>query len=73
MCDCLQDFKKRFLEKYSKWEGRDVKGVSLPQGINFSTGQAFYYLPIYVDVGQKKDKQTSLIIKHCPLCGALMS
>ena len=69
MCECLEDFRRRFVEKYPTWKGKKVYGVSLPDGINFETGKAFYYLPVYIEVGQRNPKQTSLIMRHCPLCG----
>jgi len=69
MCDCLDNFKEEFLKKYPQWKGREIKYIELPQGINFSTGKSFYYLPIYIYVGYKTPKESSLIIKFCPICG----
>lgn len=69
MCDCLKKFEERFLQRYPTWKGKPVRRVDLPQGLNFETGKLFYYLPIYVDVGQKKPNETHLIMSRCPICG----
>jgi hypothetical protein len=69
MCECLERFKKQFRDKYPTWKGREVKGVALSEGIDTSTGRTIYYVPVYVDVGLKFPKETSLICTHCPCCG----
>lgn len=68
-CSCLDDFKKKFLADYPVYRGKSVRGVSLPEGFNMNTGKSFYYLPVYIDVGLKNSKETSLIMSHCPICG----
>jgi len=68
-CSCLEDFKVKFLKEYPAYRGKKVLSISLPEGFSMTTGRSFYYLPVYIDVGQKKPKETSLIMSNCPICG----
>lgn len=72
MCTCLEDFKKEFKKQYPTWNNRPVKDVSLPEGFSFKTGDTFYYVPIYINVGYQKPKESSLLIRFCPVCGKPM-
>jgi hypothetical protein len=69
MCDCLERFKEFFLETCPKWKGKDVKSISLPEGFN-STGAHMYYVPVYIDIGYQRPKESYLVMIHCPICGS---
>lgn len=74
MCKCLEKIQDKFVEKYKDgFKGKKIRSAIFANGYNFETGESDYFIPLIVEaVGQKKQIEVPVLIKHCPICGEQM-